>query len=1307
MRYQGSVAWRALCMVALVSPLVVSGVGCAGKQKKDSEDAILKANAVRYRWPDAASFSEQEKEALNLWFIGDEGGARAAIEALGEEELLERSRVETLFMTAEMDYWAGDMERAFTRHLALIKRAPSHPLARQSAARIHDLSDDVVRYTDRVEAALGDVRFGEVHPLTASYLSMAGQAARLYTWRRERTPEPFDAASVGLPNFWMRTPILSRYRLSEFDRAFAPERDTQLAATYISPADAEDVETNREPSYPFISSSTSLSPQLNQSGIYYLETFATVTADTTQTYWVYGSFAGAARVWIDGEEVLERREGSYASGKQWRRVNLTPGTHRVLLKLANQPNYRDWFDLAFLNSEGTMKGGSALTFANTPPSRDFRPPEGGAQVLSALYDQHQLEPFLLHFGDQTSASPEELYLGALAAHYDRHNESFLVAYQALVERYPDFAAAHGLRSLQVQTLWEMPSSMRDDLAMRSLRLANQADPQSISFALMLGSWLKKRGESDEVKTLLRTASDLAVERSPDGSVRLRNSRALNTWAGYLEGEGWDELAEEAYRAALTVEPANCGAATALQGLLYMRDDILPPAEISSAHERCPLLYETWVKRLDTRGFDEQFALIERTAARYPYSDSAQLNLVRALEARGEQELANEKLDAALAREPWSRTLLAERIDRLLTAGKQDEALAALDRYQATHGKGNASWSENQRAVITGTLPLVDLMQDGVKTATTLASKEPVSGANSAGDEAFYVIDFAAKKYYQDGSSVELVHTLVRVMTKSAIDRFAEVSLPDGVQLVEARTIKQDGSVQTPARVSGKDTLSMPGLAPGDFVELAYLDYDGAYLSSRTHRKGTRFFFQMQQISSLRSEYVIINPSGEVLRMHDAPEPEEFTYNGEPAVRFLRTNSPRPRAEPRTVDADEFLPWVQLVREGASVPAPEQERLFRREQYLDSMRLSSEAESRLKALATSVEAESQDERVKQIFYAVTDFFESSSSSLNQELTHSVLEKDGNPMLALKAIYDRLGIEADVFIVRNKVASPVYHPIFEFGQYATYMLRVKMPESGKIAWLSSFEKDAMFDSLSPYVFGEPAVCISCEERVEDTLPNHDVYKDFRYIERSFKTSLDANGDLTGKATFTMKGDFASYIRKVLRQRQEPRQRQQLMDNFINNELPGSAIEDFTINNVEARDEPLEFVIDFKRENFARKEGGALVIEMPLFQTGIEQAYATLPERSTPLMLGRPLLESSSLLIDLPDGKKATLRSVKGENTYESPYGTIHREALVAEDGTVRIASDVDVEIARVPQADYPAFQKWARDVAQSEVLLLTIE
>ena len=1249
-----------------------------------------------------------DNEALEAWLSGDEVAAEAALSSRSVTSL----SLEEAFLLGELAYGSGDLERAFDLHLEVLSRDPSHPLVILSASRLDGLFSEVLEPEElRLLDRLSDVRASQMHPIAASRLAQLGYKAHRQRWHVSRQAEPLDGSPFGRVSSWRVSPRLSPYRLLDLSTPFTPERDARLADAYLSPALAEDVSVNYRPSR--VLSSTRLSPSApasQGSGIYYLETFATVTADSPQVYWIKHASAGAAKLFIDGVEVLTHQERDYESGQLLRRVKLNPGTHRVLLKLGVEENLREWFNLSFINRDATIAGGSALRFSLDPPQGSTLADASDIALLSAPRRQHQLDPLTLHTEAAIAeASDLELYLSALAAYYD-DAEAFRLASRELETRRPEFAALYALRADQVSSLWQLPSDLRADASLKALRQAARLHPESSRYARELGERLLNLGDSREPVELLERARELAVERDASGQItRLRDPAALMQWASYLENKGWDEAAEQAYAQILELAPSHCGAARSLQSLLYARDAYLAPEAITPRADRCVSLGETWIKNLPER-YEERLELARVGAARYPYSANDQLDYVRALRAHGDPKQAQAWLERSLERLPWSRSLNEERVDTLFVSQGVEAALRALDEHAARYGQ--SSWMVWKRAQLTGEMPLQGLLRDAPAMALELASREPVgAGENSGGDEAFYVLDFAAKRYFEDGTSVQLTHTLVRVMTKNAIDRFGETQLPAGAVPVYVRTIKQDGTIKVPARVSGKSTLSMPELAPGDFVEVAYLDYEPSSPISRTQRNGSKFFFKMGSISSLHSEYVIINPGAEVLRFHDAPEPELFTYQGAQAVRFLQRDSPRPVYEPQTVDGEEFLPWVQLAHEGLDTDYELQmQRLLKELVLRESLRLSEQAKRTLDRFIKESRRPSLDETVEALYYTVSDHFESTDTNLSGELSHALLQREGNPMMAIKAAYDRLGVRSDFYVARSAYSPPpTGNVVLDLMHYTSPMLRVVMPESEEVVWIGSVTQDSMFNALPSYYIGERALCISCEAPELATIERN-ASSPAPHIAQRIAGELSAEGTLSGEFQGRYEGDSARAFRQLMRERKDPRERQKIMESVINALLPGTTVLSYEFGALEERDEPLVITMRIEREQLARRDapGAPLRLEGELFDPGVAAYYGKLAGRETPLFIGRSADVENVFEIALPaSATSSTLRGRQGQWTVESPFGRYEREQRITEDRKLLIRADYDIDVQRVEPERYAAFRAWADEVRQSAVVLAAIK
>src|SRR5206468_12365610 len=89
--------------------------------------------------------------------------------------------------------------------------------------------------------------------------------------------------------------------------------------------------------------------------------------------------------------------------------------------------------------------------------------------------------------------------------------------------------------------------------------------------------------------------------------------------------------------------------------------------------------------------------------------------------------------------------------------------------------------------------------------------------------AVLLLDRTVARVFPDGAQMILTHNIVRVQSKDGIERWGEVPIPDGAEVLTLRTHKPDGSVREPEEIFGKQTVSAPDLAPGDYVEWETLE----------------------------------------------------------------------------------------------------------------------------------------------------------------------------------------------------------------------------------------------------------------------------------------------------------------------------------------------------------------------------------------------------------------------------------------------------------------------------------------------------
>ena len=1248
---------------------------------------------------------------------------------------------EALFLAGEALYWEGDLEEAYDYYVAMVAGHRGHALNRYAAFRLYRMRNSVIDFEERIAADLEGVNFDDEGALTRLELARIAHQVEYRRWQRSQDSVPFRSYAAPMVHRWRVTPNLSPWRLSDFDRPMAPEEEERLAEGYLSPRFSLPAAVHEEPTRVVAVDRPRQRLGLGDSGVYYLESWLTVEPGAVQDLTMYGQFPGAVRIWIDGQEVMERREEGYESGRLMRSMTLEPGTYRVLVKMAYRSGSRNWFELFWVPRTGSIFGDARM--AADIDGQSF----GNALVLHNEQRRAiDYEPVTVGVDGLDRVSTATLYAAALSAYASGENERFGASWQALMERYPEFAAGHMLGSYQIRTRWDVPSELRDARSISMMRQAERYEPDNLHVLVQLERLLREQGEDREVRRLLERARRLALrDGAEDGrgsgeavvgegdgvaqqergsrqgeefNPQVRQLQPLVSWARYLEDQGWSEEAEQAWREVLGIDADNCSAIRRLQSLYRTRNYFPPMEEISKGWTTCSSAVDRWLRDHPDR-LEEQLEFAERRARRLPYDTTRQQRWANALRALGRVDEARAVLDESLERMPQSSQLWDARID-LALGEDEGEGLRILEKAIEISGR-TGSW-EWKRARLSGQFPLQQLLRDGRQAALEEVRRtglrddveeeeqlQELAEEDQAMvlDDAYYVIDFAARHYLDDGSSWILTHQVVRTMTRGAIDRYAELTIPRNIYLLEARTIKEDGQVLVPEGVSGDSTLSMPGLAPGDMVEVAYLQFRPAGSVPR-HSLGNHFYFRMPGVSSRHSEYVVIGTEGfEFEGANDPPALEEFEFQGQQAARFVATDTRRPRSEPRRVDSPEYLPWIREVRVGIGGDVLDMERRYMKETLRHSTRRSPEVDE---AAATWLGREfpggqATDEDVRNLFYGATEWFRSlSPGRFSVEAAHAVQRRQGSPLVVMSVALRELGVDHDVYLARSDEAPPKELKAGEISNFRHSLMRVVLPESGKIKWLQLDRSDAMFGAVEPELVGQSAICVTCEEFRREDVAIDDERRPRRHVE--MEAVLDEQGALSGQLHYEFRGRRAVRVRSALRGRTDAEDRRSYFAEILTGQISGADLLGYTIEGEDTPDAPLRFSIDFERRDFARQTGDQLVIDRALFDERMQNIYAQLPSRLTPMFVGYEREQSYDVRIELPDHESVRLGATDvSADEGRSAFGRFHRRTRI-DDGVLHLESAIDLSRQRIQPDDYPAFRQWATTVQESGDLWLEL-
>lgn len=1244
-----------------------------------------------YRIGKGLSGKTDSQVDVSKWFDG------RTPDPVVSQDAFENASPAQQFFAAEIDYWNGDVERAFKRYLRFLRANKTHPLTRYVTARLYELRDDVVRYYERVRPRLQKLNYRALTPLARHYVGLIARHAKRHKWRRSKAGKPLSGDSVGYPWAWNATPRLSPWRLYDFDRTFKPQKQSRLEDVYLSPYVAEDKPVNRESTNKYYASGSSLYPGFESDGVYYMETFLTVEASEWKDFWVTGNFAGAAKVWIDDKQIFERRENGYNTGKRYRQISLGPGTHRVLIKLAYESNYRDWFDLMFLQLGQSPFRQRGTSFSAKPPDSSSVAEASKIERTSQSLEPSQLEPVRIETSKLKGASDPELYLQLLGAYLGQHRRVFEKTWSEWTNRHTQFSPAYGLRSQQVETLWELPSQIRQMRSYSNIQRAYKFDSDSLHYLTRIVEHMRNQSlDQGKLERLIKKARDLTTVESSDGDFkRVKNIEPINEWASYLANQGRTQEAEKAWERAVGIVRGNCEATLRLLGMYRARDHYPELSEVTVDWRACPSL---WRQVITNRpGYESQrLNYYRRMTKRHPLNAHWRVKYAEELSGDGKYERAKKIIRRGLDKMPESVDLWSKRVDLVLATEGEKRAVETIQRAM-----DRAGWSEQfiwKMVELRGEFPLAGLLEDGRRIAKNRVQAD--SKGEQIPAEAYYAIDFAARQYFPDGSSVILTHYMVRMMTKNAINRHSEISMPRGARAIRVRTIKQNGDVRYPDQIAGKTTLSMPDVGKGDFVEVAYLNFRPPPDLSNTRVDGTKFFFQMEQISSLRSEYVVVNPQGSFARYNGAPESQTFEFQGQKAVRFVQKNSLQPRREPYTVPSDEYLPWIKQTKSGIQISSFEASRRNFVDALESSTRPSLDLENRLETWLDASEGGSAVSRAKNIFYRVTRSFQEPSlgTDFKRDASHLLWVNKGNPIVLLDALYDIAGIPADVYFVKGALSPKHVTDLGQFGAYRHTLVRVD-PADSEPKWISPRSSTAMFNAVSLSAMNQPAVCVTCRNAQRTEVPSRQHFRDStRRAEIDAK--LNEAGQLKGTTTVAFHGIRADLIRSHLQKYRSDQKRRKYLGNMLNRILSGAELESYEIEAEKQLDEPLEFELQFVHRHFGTVDGEKLSVQRRLFDPPLMDKFASLSSRKTPMAIPGEWNFRYNLNIEFPESRSIETNWESDNARLTRRFGNYTRQTTVDDN---RIESEIvfQLNIQRIQPEGYPQFRRWASRVERQAV------
>ncbi|MEI9941603.1 MAG: hypothetical protein WDO69_30680 [Pseudomonadota bacterium] len=982
-------------------------------------------------------------------------------------------------------------------------------------------------------------------------------------------------------------------------------------------------------------------------GLYYAETYLDLLEPQEVLIAPQSTFA----VWVDDKlvQIKDPREWGVWT-RLGVRVKLARGRHRVLLKVG-EPQVV----LRFLRPDGRPLGASVSDDPTSPYS--VVPPEvvPGANVFDAwIKDGTLTDP-----GDDLLR-----FTGAFLANLEGQGDVASVMLEPLLKD-PTRAtgivldAAAGFGSADPI----FAQSQRRDLTRALRENAIKKDAKLWSSQLALALWeAEKSGMTEGVRrvaTLVDTFPDV-----PD---------ILTALAGMYNELGWTSENSSSVRELAKRFPDDPDALTAAVSAFDAVGDSKTADALVERIKRLDRDSEIVLGRaLSQQDYPTVLAELKRIGARRPERKDIAERIYDVMVRAGDEKETWNKLEAMIKKEPRNARARLDLADARYASGSHDALVRAL--VDAVQNGAPTAPLEQALDLVEG---LSELEPYRLKTQPLIDEYEK-SGTVLPGTAA-RVLDYAAFWIHADGSSRMLEHELIKVQSAEAISTMAEQQLQNGL-ILHMRVIKKDGKVLEPELIEGKQTVTMPHLEVGDYIETERIESNPGDGQRGLDYAGPRWFFREENIAYARSELVVISPKAKPLLIetrNDVPQPE-VTENGPLVVRRWRVqNSPAAPVEPFGAPITEFLPSVQL---GWGVSLNDSLRSMS-----DAVADMSPVDPRLVRIAQhiveGVPESSRTERAKRLYRWILANVQEGEESDGRRV---VIGKNGNQWRGYITLCRALRIPVNYAVAQNRLSLPPNGPFSEAALFTQPLLRVTADHEP--IWLSFGGKYTPFAYVSAEARGMPAYVLSEDKPVAAQVPAAGAQDNVRYG-GVIQLNADGSADLQLEQSFY--GKYAMGLRNALSEIPEEQLRDVLESRLLGPELRGLELKSYALDHFDDLDSPLVIRAKARIPAFAQRSGDMLLIAPP-FGPRVSQ-LAALPQRQTPLLMAEATHREINLRLVLPTG--AVLASDPVPLTIRDGDRSV-QVADTAKAGELSLIRVVNLPAGRVQPKDYPRFLAFAR-------------
>jgi hypothetical protein len=573
-------------------------------------------------------------------------------------------------------------------------------------------------------------------------------------------------------------------------------------------------------------------------------------------------------------------------------------------------------------------------------------------------------------------------------------------------------------------------------------------------------------------------------------------------------------------------------------------------------------------------------------------------------------------------------------------------------------------------------PFASLRLDTEAAIGAYESGPPMRGS------AVRVLDHSALLFLGGDESVRWIHEILAIRSREAAESFGELGLPTEARALSVFTRKADGRRLYAEDTPEKETLSLPGLAVGDYVVAIYLEAgDNGYLYDHG-MLSPRVFFRGVDLPIFHQRFEVFGPSEAPLVVeteNDAPPAEAVTLGDRTGWRFEAREVPLWNAEPRSVSAALWLPWVRV---GQGIDFDEGLKFLRNE-LLEVRRRTDRFDAWVRAHWRGSDLA---QRVTGLLRAVQDAVDGTEGLASGDAATAIETGSGNRALVASAALESVGVDHRLVVARPRV----HDSGGVFSQPTDFVYPLIQLADG--TWVDPGQPGAAIGFM-PFVFvgGEAVVLWPMGAHREPiALPQRRVNADSRDV--TIDARWRADGVVEGHVVDTLRGQEGIVIGGYLR-RLDENVRPRLVERLLGGVFGAARVSELVFDHEDGA-----LVLRYRFE--ARTEDRMTVGLFPILPG---RSFAPLAQRTTPLHINLPTEQRVRLTLSSAGDFKVDGGSVRHE--IDAGAFLFSREVSAGDD-TLEVESTLRIRGGVVEPAAYKAFGRWARKVDAAEQVILTL-